>query len=189
MVWPGFIWLRMAFVKTGMYFWLRFKKCEVIPVTGRGGPPIRLWGVEAPTFSRQPVQRWRWGCQPYAPAVGAIKGQRISSHTERLLSLQEGHLRGFSVFFFFRKSCVKCLEVVRSFVTHSHLVVGSFVILVACFHGTVIVDMRTCTFCAARDNAWQFVQLSRALQQFPQLAKASLMSRSLATCWHELWFH
>jgi hypothetical protein len=31
--------------------------------------PIGLWDVEAPTFSRQSTLRWRWGCQPYAPAV------------------------------------------------------------------------------------------------------------------------
>jgi hypothetical protein len=31
--------------------------------------PIRLWDVEAPTFSRQLAHRWRLGCQPYAPAA------------------------------------------------------------------------------------------------------------------------
>jgi hypothetical protein len=31
--------------------------------------PIRLWDVEDLTFSRQLAQRWRWGCQPYAPAT------------------------------------------------------------------------------------------------------------------------
>jgi hypothetical protein len=31
--------------------------------------PIRLWNVEAPTFSREMAHRWRWGCQPYAPAA------------------------------------------------------------------------------------------------------------------------
>jgi hypothetical protein len=31
--------------------------------------PIELWEVEAPTFSRQSAHRWRWGCQPYAPAA------------------------------------------------------------------------------------------------------------------------
>jgi hypothetical protein len=31
--------------------------------------PIGFWDVEAPTFSRQPPHRWRWGCQPYAPAA------------------------------------------------------------------------------------------------------------------------
>jgi hypothetical protein len=31
--------------------------------------PIGLWGVEAPTFSRQLAHRWRWGCQPYSPAA------------------------------------------------------------------------------------------------------------------------
>jgi hypothetical protein len=30
--------------------------------------PIGLWGVEAPTFSRQSAHRWRWGCQPHMPA-------------------------------------------------------------------------------------------------------------------------
>jgi hypothetical protein len=30
--------------------------------------PIGLWDVEAPTFSRQSAHRWRWGCQPDAPA-------------------------------------------------------------------------------------------------------------------------
>jgi hypothetical protein len=29
--------------------------------------PIGLWDVEA--FSRQSAHRWRWGCQPYAPAA------------------------------------------------------------------------------------------------------------------------
>jgi hypothetical protein len=28
-----------------------------------------LWDVEAPTFSRQLTHRWRWGCQPKAPAT------------------------------------------------------------------------------------------------------------------------
>jgi hypothetical protein len=31
--------------------------------------PIGLWDVETPTFSRQSAHRWRWCCQPYAPAV------------------------------------------------------------------------------------------------------------------------
>jgi hypothetical protein len=30
--------------------------------------PIGLWDVGAPTFSRQPAHRWRWG-QPYTPAA------------------------------------------------------------------------------------------------------------------------
>jgi hypothetical protein len=29
--------------------------------------PIGFWDVEDPTFSRQLAQRWRRGCQPYAP--------------------------------------------------------------------------------------------------------------------------
>jgi hypothetical protein len=31
--------------------------------------PIGLWDVEAPTFSIQSAHRWRWDCQPYAPAA------------------------------------------------------------------------------------------------------------------------
>jgi hypothetical protein len=31
--------------------------------------PIGLWDVEAPTFSRKSAQKWRWGCQAYAPAA------------------------------------------------------------------------------------------------------------------------
>jgi hypothetical protein len=31
--------------------------------------PTGLWEVEGPTLSRQSVHRWRWGCQPYAPAT------------------------------------------------------------------------------------------------------------------------
>jgi hypothetical protein len=31
--------------------------------------PIELWDVEAPTFSRQSAQKWRWDCQPYAPVA------------------------------------------------------------------------------------------------------------------------
>jgi hypothetical protein len=30
--------------------------------------PIESWDVEAPTFSKQSAHRWRWDCQPYAPA-------------------------------------------------------------------------------------------------------------------------
>jgi hypothetical protein len=30
---------------------------------------IGLWEVEAATFSRQWTHRWRWRCQPYAPAA------------------------------------------------------------------------------------------------------------------------
>jgi hypothetical protein len=31
--------------------------------------PIGLWDVEADIFSRPSAHRWRWGCQPYAPAA------------------------------------------------------------------------------------------------------------------------
>jgi hypothetical protein len=30
---------------------------------------IGLWDVEAPILSIQSAHRWRWGCQPYAPAA------------------------------------------------------------------------------------------------------------------------
>jgi hypothetical protein len=44
------------------------KERKSILVTGSGGP----WGSQTsrfPTFSRQSAHRWRWGCQPYAPAA------------------------------------------------------------------------------------------------------------------------
>jgi hypothetical protein len=31
--------------------------------------PVGFWDVEAPIFCRQHAHRWRWGCQPYAPAA------------------------------------------------------------------------------------------------------------------------
>jgi hypothetical protein len=39
--------------------------------------PIRLWDVEAPTFSRQSAHRWRRVCQPYAPAGHLIPQGRF----------------------------------------------------------------------------------------------------------------
>jgi hypothetical protein len=30
--------------------------------------PIGVWDLRVPTFSRQSAHRWRWSCQPYAPA-------------------------------------------------------------------------------------------------------------------------
>jgi hypothetical protein len=44
------------------------KKVKDIPVTGRGGP-LGLREVETPTLLRQTANRWRQGCQPYAPAA------------------------------------------------------------------------------------------------------------------------
>jgi hypothetical protein len=41
--------------------------------------PIGLWHVEAPTLSRQSAHRWRWGCQPHAPA--ALYPQEDSSYS------------------------------------------------------------------------------------------------------------
>jgi hypothetical protein len=66
-----------------------FKKCPVVKgtemvisvltsATNRQGKvihinrlwrPIGLWDFEAPTFSTQSTHRWRWGCQPCAPAA------------------------------------------------------------------------------------------------------------------------
>jgi hypothetical protein len=37
-------------------------------LVNRPWSPTSLWEVEAPIFSRQSAHRWRWGCQPYAPA-------------------------------------------------------------------------------------------------------------------------
>jgi hypothetical protein len=51
-----------------IYIWFILTTVSVvkaITVTGRGG----LRDFEAPTFSRQSVHRWRWGCQPYASAA------------------------------------------------------------------------------------------------------------------------
>jgi hypothetical protein len=47
----------------------KVKKSKAIP-RNRPWGPIRLWDVESPTFSRQSAHRWRWSCQPYAPAGG-----------------------------------------------------------------------------------------------------------------------
>jgi hypothetical protein len=38
---------------------------------------MRFRDVEAPTFSRQSAHRWRWGCQPYAPAGGPLSPERF----------------------------------------------------------------------------------------------------------------
>jgi hypothetical protein len=42
-------------------------KGKGIPVTGM--ETYRAVNVEAPTYCRQSAHRWRWGCQPYAPAT------------------------------------------------------------------------------------------------------------------------
>jgi hypothetical protein len=39
--------------------------------------PIGLWDVEAPTFSTQSAHRWRWGCQPSAPAGRPLPPERF----------------------------------------------------------------------------------------------------------------
>jgi hypothetical protein len=31
--------------------------------------PVRLWHVDAVTFSSQSINRWRWGCRSYVPSV------------------------------------------------------------------------------------------------------------------------
>jgi hypothetical protein len=45
-----------------------YDKGKDILVTGPGGP-LGLQEVEAPTLLRQTANRWRQGCQPYAPAA------------------------------------------------------------------------------------------------------------------------
>jgi hypothetical protein len=46
----------------------KVSKSKGIPVTGHGGPQ-GLREVKAPTLLRQTANRWRQGCQPYAPAA------------------------------------------------------------------------------------------------------------------------
>jgi hypothetical protein len=43
-------------------------KLNMARTCNRPWRPIGLWDVEAPTFSRQSLHRWRWGCEPYVPA-------------------------------------------------------------------------------------------------------------------------
>jgi hypothetical protein len=55
--------------------------------------PIGFWDVEAPTFSRHLVHRWRWGCQPYAPA--ALYPQENSWYSFLLeVESTQGHAAG-----------------------------------------------------------------------------------------------
>lgn len=44
------------------------KKSVPAPVTGPWRL-VELWDVKVPTFYKQPVCRWRWGYQPFAPAA------------------------------------------------------------------------------------------------------------------------
>jgi hypothetical protein len=44
-----------------------YKKKQSYPCN-RPWRPIGMWYIEAPTSSRKSAHRWRWGCQPYAPA-------------------------------------------------------------------------------------------------------------------------
>jgi hypothetical protein len=47
--------------------WNQSKKVKLS--RNRPWRPMWLWDVEAPTFARQLAHRWRWGCQPRAPAA------------------------------------------------------------------------------------------------------------------------
>jgi hypothetical protein len=38
---------------------------------------IGLRYIQAPTFSRQSANRWRWGCQPYTPAGRILRPERF----------------------------------------------------------------------------------------------------------------
>jgi hypothetical protein len=53
--------------------------------------PIWLQEVEAPTFSRQLAHRWRWGCQPYAPASHLSPRKIPGTHFCCRLSGPQGH--------------------------------------------------------------------------------------------------
>jgi hypothetical protein len=47
-------------------FWYHCKsKGKAIPAPSHEG----LWDIKAPTFSKQLVHRWRYGCQPHAPTA------------------------------------------------------------------------------------------------------------------------
>jgi hypothetical protein len=63
--------------------------------------PIGLWDVEAHTFSKRSVQRWRWDCQPYAPAAlypkedswysFLLEAESIHSEAGRISSIEKSY--------------------------------------------------------------------------------------------------
>jgi hypothetical protein len=53
------------------------KLTELSYPCSRSWRPIGLWDVDAPTFSGQSAHRWRWGCQPYAPAGSPLRPGRF----------------------------------------------------------------------------------------------------------------
>jgi hypothetical protein len=53
--------------------------------------PIGLWDIEAPIFSRQSAHRWRWNCQPYAPATVYSPRKFPGNHFCQRLSRSQGH--------------------------------------------------------------------------------------------------
>jgi hypothetical protein len=55
--------------------WLEKLKRELKYPCNRSWRPMRLWGVEAPTFSRSSARRWRWGFQRYAVVVNCFPGR------------------------------------------------------------------------------------------------------------------
>jgi hypothetical protein len=52
---------------------------------------IALRGVEAPTRSRQSVERWRWVCQSYTPAALFPPTKIRGTHFSYRLSQPQGH--------------------------------------------------------------------------------------------------
>jgi hypothetical protein len=58
----------LALEDTSAYIYIVHTYTGTSYLCNRPWRPIGLWHV-APTFSRQLAHRWRWGCQPYAPAV------------------------------------------------------------------------------------------------------------------------
>jgi hypothetical protein len=53
--------------------------------------PIRLWDVEAPKFSKQSANRWRWDCQSYAPAALCPPGIFVVLFSVTKMSTPQGH--------------------------------------------------------------------------------------------------
>jgi hypothetical protein len=54
-----------------------FRNIEAIYPCNRQWRPVGLWNGETPTFSRHSDHRWRWGCQPYAPADSPLPPGRF----------------------------------------------------------------------------------------------------------------
>jgi hypothetical protein len=70
--------------------WYRTRAVVVRSYTcNRPRRPVGFRAVEASTFSRQSAHRWRWECQPYAPA--SLYPQEDSWYSFLSLSWLQGH--------------------------------------------------------------------------------------------------